>query len=137
MDRRPVTVPIEPSVGHDQLAPDELDRLAVLEGAEIHEALVFHASPAAKRERCLLHDGSVARGASSVNRRRFDTLPSRRRPAHGDARTRRRIQRDGLLTVWTAAQAHQIRQFICEVQGLEAHRVRVIAPTSAAASAPS
>src|SRR5207237_8185517 len=35
----------------------------------------------------------------------------------------------GLLTVWAATQApHQVRQFICEVLGLEAHRVRVIAP---------
>src|SRR5438093_104968 len=35
----------------------------------------------------------------------------------------------GLLTVWAATQApHQVRQFICEVLGLPAHSVRVIAP---------
>src|SRR5438552_75198 len=35
----------------------------------------------------------------------------------------------GLLTVWAATQApHQVRQFICEVLDLPAHRVRVIAP---------
>jgi len=32
---------------------------------------------------------------------------------------------------------HQVRQFICDVLGLEPHRVRVVARTSAAASAPS
>ena len=35
----------------------------------------------------------------------------------------------GLLTVWASTQApHQVRQFICELLGLEPHRVRVIAP---------
>jgi len=64
------------ALGDDQLAADELDRLVVVEGAEVDEPLVLHASPAAKRERRLLHDGSVASGTSLVNRRRFDTLPA-------------------------------------------------------------
>ena len=35
----------------------------------------------------------------------------------------------GLLTVWASSQVpHQVRQFICELLGLEPHRVRVIAP---------
>jgi aerobic carbon-monoxide dehydrogenase large subunit len=35
----------------------------------------------------------------------------------------------GLLTVWASSQVpHQIRQFICDVLGLEPHQVRVIAP---------
>jgi aerobic carbon-monoxide dehydrogenase large subunit len=35
----------------------------------------------------------------------------------------------GLLTVWASSQVpHQVRQFICEVLGLEPHRVRVVAP---------
>jgi aerobic carbon-monoxide dehydrogenase large subunit len=35
----------------------------------------------------------------------------------------------GLLTVWASSQVpHQVRQFVCEVLGLEPHRVRVIAP---------
>ena len=35
----------------------------------------------------------------------------------------------GLLTVWASSQVpHQLRQFICEVLGLEPHRVRVVAP---------
>src|SRR5438552_1656349 len=35
----------------------------------------------------------------------------------------------GLLTVWASSQVpHQIRQFICELLGLEPHRVRVVAP---------
>jgi CO/xanthine dehydrogenase Mo-binding subunit len=34
-----------------------------------------------------------------------------------------------LLTVWASSQVpHQVRQFICEVLGLEPHRVRVVAP---------
>ncbi|HEX3179102.1 MAG TPA: xanthine dehydrogenase family protein molybdopterin-binding subunit [Methylomirabilota bacterium] len=34
-----------------------------------------------------------------------------------------------LLTVWASSQVpHQVRQFVCEVLGLEPHRVRVIAP---------
>jgi aerobic carbon-monoxide dehydrogenase large subunit len=42
----------------------------------------------------------------------------------------------GLLTVWASSQVpHQVRQFICEVLGLEPHRVRVVAPDVAAASA--
>ncbi len=35
----------------------------------------------------------------------------------------------GLLTVWASSQVpHQVRQFICDVLGLEPHRVRVVAP---------
>jgi carbon-monoxide dehydrogenase large subunit len=35
----------------------------------------------------------------------------------------------GLLTVWASSQVpHQVRQFICELLGMEPHRVRVIAP---------
>ena len=35
----------------------------------------------------------------------------------------------GLLTVWASSQVpHQVRQFVCELLGLEPHRVRVIAP---------
>src|SRR5262249_57459086 len=35
----------------------------------------------------------------------------------------------GLLTVWASTQVpHQVRQFICELLGLEPHRVRVLAP---------
>jgi len=35
----------------------------------------------------------------------------------------------GLLTVWASSQVpHQVRQFVCELLGLEAHRVRVLAP---------
>jgi carbon-monoxide dehydrogenase large subunit len=35
----------------------------------------------------------------------------------------------GLMTVWASSQVpHQVRQFICEVLGLEPHRVRVVAP---------
>jgi carbon-monoxide dehydrogenase large subunit len=35
----------------------------------------------------------------------------------------------GLLTVWASSQVpHQVRQFICEVLGLELHGVRVVAP---------
>src|SRR5262249_4523097 len=35
----------------------------------------------------------------------------------------------GLLTVWASSQVpHQLRQFVCELLGLEAHRVRVLAP---------
>src|SRR2546421_8328463 len=34
-----------------------------------------------------------------------------------------------LLTVWASSQVpHQVRQFICDVLGLEPHRVRVVAP---------
>jgi CO/xanthine dehydrogenase Mo-binding subunit len=37
--------------------------------------------------------------------------------------------RAGLLTVWASSQVpHQVRQFICDVLGLEPHRVRVVAP---------
>ena len=35
----------------------------------------------------------------------------------------------GLLTVWASSQVpHQVRQFICDLLGLEPHRVRVLAP---------
>ena len=35
----------------------------------------------------------------------------------------------GLLTVWASSQVpHQVRQFVCELLGLEPHRVRVLAP---------
>jgi len=35
----------------------------------------------------------------------------------------------GLLTVWASSQVpHQVRQFICDLLGLETHRVRVLAP---------
>ena len=35
----------------------------------------------------------------------------------------------GLLTVWASSQVpHQVRLFVCELLGLEPHRVRVIAP---------
>jgi len=35
----------------------------------------------------------------------------------------------GLLTVWASTQVpHQVRQFICDLLGLEPHRVRVVAP---------
>jgi CO/xanthine dehydrogenase Mo-binding subunit len=35
----------------------------------------------------------------------------------------------GLLTVWASSQVpHQVRQFVCELLGMEPHRVRVIAP---------
>jgi len=35
----------------------------------------------------------------------------------------------GLLTVWASSQVpHQVRQFVCELLGLELHRVRVLAP---------
>ncbi len=35
----------------------------------------------------------------------------------------------GLLTVWASSQVpHQVRQFICDLLGLEPHRVRVVAP---------
>jgi len=35
----------------------------------------------------------------------------------------------GLLTVWASTQVpHQVRQFICDLLGLELHRVRVLAP---------
>ena len=35
----------------------------------------------------------------------------------------------GLLTVWASTQVpHQVRQFVCDLLGLEPHRVRVLAP---------
>ena len=35
----------------------------------------------------------------------------------------------GLLTVWASSQVpHQVRQFVCDLLGLEPHRVRVLAP---------
>jgi len=44
----------------------------------------------------------------------------------------------GLLTVWASTQVpHQVRQFICELLGLEPHRCACWRPMSEAASAPS
>src|SRR5438105_2276301 len=60
----------------DELAADELERLALLERAKVDEPLIFDALPAPQRQRCLLHEGSVAIGASLVNLRRLPTVPA-------------------------------------------------------------
>src|SRR5262245_34953612 len=83
-------------LGDDQVAADQLERLVLVEGAQIDQPLVFHALPAAAREWRLLHAGSVASSLALVNRRRFatpprfDTLPACSSSATGSCARRTR-----------------------------------------------
>ena len=79
-----------------------------------------------------LSRGSVAEALAAAPRRAELNLSIGR--AGGQPMETRGLVADynamaGLLTVWASSQVpHQVRQFICDVLGLEPHRVRVIAP---------
>jgi carbon-monoxide dehydrogenase large subunit len=82
--------------------------------------------------RVTLSRGDVAAALSAAPRRASVTLSIGR--AGGQPMETRGLVAEygamaGLLTVWASSQVpHQVRQFICDVLGLEPHRVRVVAP---------
>jgi aerobic carbon-monoxide dehydrogenase large subunit len=82
--------------------------------------------------RVVLLRGDVAAALTAAPRRARLTLSIGR--AGGQPMETRGLVADyhamaGLLTVWASSQVpHQVRQFICDLLGLEPHRVRVVAP---------
>jgi carbon-monoxide dehydrogenase large subunit len=82
--------------------------------------------------RVILSRGDVTAALNAAPRRASMTLRIGR--AGGQPMETRGLVADynamaGLLTVWASSQVpHQVRQFICDLLGLEPHRVRVVAP---------
>jgi aerobic carbon-monoxide dehydrogenase large subunit len=82
--------------------------------------------------RVTLSRGDVTAALSAAPRRASVTLTIGRaggQPMETRGLVAEYSEAAGLLTVWASSQVpHQVRQFICEVLGLEPHRVRVVAP---------
>ncbi len=101
--------PTDPGAGrvHDDI-PDNLAGRVTLSRGDVETAL--RTAPRVVRERL-----TVGRGGGQP-------METRGLAAEYNAMA-------GLLTVWASSQVpHQLRQVICELLGLEPHRVRVIAP---------